>query len=32
MRSDLTVVVSPLVSLMRDQVSALELVAQGGSR
>src|SRR3954447_22166184 len=29
MRSDLTVVVSPLVSLMQDQVSALERVAPG---
>src|SRR4051794_16023318 len=29
MRPDLTVVVSPLVSLMQDQVSALERVAPG---
>jgi ATP-dependent DNA helicase RecQ len=29
MRDDLTLVVSPLVSLMQDQVSALELVAPG---
>jgi ATP-dependent DNA helicase RecQ len=29
MRDDLTVVVSPLVSLMQDQVSALERVAPG---
>src|SRR6201994_3012121 len=29
MRDDLTVVVSPLVSLMQDQVSALEVVAPG---
>jgi ATP-dependent DNA helicase RecQ len=29
MREDLTLVVSPLVSLMQDQVSALELVAPG---
>src|SRR5436190_21962817 len=29
MRSDLTIVVSPLVSLMQDQVQALERVAPG---
>src|SRR3984885_10127735 len=29
MRDDLTLVVSPLVSLMQDQVRALELVAPG---
>jgi ATP-dependent DNA helicase RecQ len=32
MRPDLTVVVSPLVSLMADQVSALDRVAPGRAR
>ena len=32
MRDDLTVVVSPLVSLMQDQVAALERVAAGRAR